>query len=339
MKKKILFCDVDALTKAYISNHSLDVWQVMIEERSLNDIPEKDLEQYQDCEVVSVFTHSETLSLNKLDKLKNLKLLTTRSTGYDHIDLAYCKKNKIIVSNVPNYGEITVAEYSLALMLMVARNVVQANKDMKNNLVNMKDYLGIDLHGKTLGVVGTGAIGRHLVRLSLAFGMKVLAYDPFPSDIVKNLGCLYVEDIKDLFKCSDIISLNCPATKDNFHLLGKEAFSLMKKGVIIINTARGSLIDTKALYQALEKGKIGGIGLDVLEDEDILTCQELALDERKENNVFYNSVLNYKLLQSDKVIVTPHIAFNSVDAVHRILRTNFETIDLFFKGQLINTVI
>ncbi len=331
-KIKVVFFDTDDMTTDYIQEHIPEEVDVFFERKTLNDVTEKDLARYGDAEIVSVFTHAKRLLANKLDLFPNLKMISTRCTGFDHIDLDYTRKRGIVVTNVPNYGAITVAEYTMGLMMATARKIRLANSDLKTNKVQMDKYMGMDLYGKTLGVIGTGAIGRHVVQLATAFGMKVLVYDPYPSEAVKQMGAQYVS-LPHIYTQSDIITLHCPATPENYHLLNKPTFQLMKQGVLIINTARGTLIDTKALYNAMKSGKVGGVGLDVLESEDVLTLREISTEEKQEGDSFLNSVINYKILQSEKAIITPHVAFNSLDAMYRILGMTLESITTFLQGK------
>lgn len=197
--------------------------------------------------------------------------------------------------------------------------------------------MGFDLAGKTIGVIGTGSIGQHVIKLAQGFGMHVIAYDLYPKPEYKKL---YAKNLDSLFRKSDIISLHVPSTPENIHMLDQKAFSIMKKGVIIINTARGDLIDTQALYQALRVGQVGGAGLDVLENEDFLVHDEIMTSSRlKDNEFLLDSAMNLKLMQFDNVICTPHIAFNTKDAIDRINDTTFENIKNFLKGKIVNSVI
>ena len=189
---------------------------------------------------------------------------------------------------------------------------------------------------KKIGVIGTGSIGQHMIQLAQGFGMSILAYDLFPK---KNLKQFYVSDIQEIFQQSDIISLHIPSTKNNRHLINKKAFQQMKKGVIIINTARGDLIDTQALYSAIKNGTVGGAGLDVLENEDFLLHDDILTEQHYTDNDFLlDSAMNLKLLQFKNVIATPHIAFDSTDAIDRINQITWNNILSFVQGKIINQV-
>jgi D-lactate dehydrogenase len=255
------------------------------------------------------------------------------------VDGEYCKAHGIKVANVAGYGEITVAEYAMGMLLDLTRNIGFSNNKLRNGIVRVNEDMGIDLSGKTVGVIGTGAIGRHFVGLCHAFGCHILASDPFPNQkLIDDKICDYV-DVNHLLEHSDIISLNCPATKENYHLINKNTIARMKDGVYIVNTARGELIDTVDLYEAIIAGKIRGAGLDVLDYEDVIIKNDIEAVKNNDKNFALYSVINAKLLQLPNVIVTPHIAFNSSDAVLRILNTSIQAICDFIGGKSITSVI
>lgn len=336
--ENILFFNADEiLINSLKNNNNLKINPVNFKE-SLNHIDLNELKPYQDIKVLSVFVHSETISNERLDFFKNLKLIATRSTGFNHIDLDYCKQRGIEVVNVPRYGETTVAEFSFGLLLNLARRIIQGRNGMSHNHIEISKYMGFDLMGKTIGIIGTGSIGRHMIRLAQGFGMNVLAYDLYPN---KELKELYVASLEEIYQKADVISLHVPSTPENYHLLNENAFNQMKKGVIILNTARGDLIDTEALYMALKNGIVGGAGLDVLENEDFLIHDDIELsnDLFKDNDFLLDSALNLKLLQFKNVIATPHIAFNSIDALNRINETTIENIEKFLTGTIQNSVL
>lgn len=334
--KTVLFFNGDSILSNYIKTHPSSHFQPIVFKESLNHISLKELEPYQNAEAISVFVHSEVINNEKLDFFKNLKVIATRSTGFNHIDLSYCSKHNIKVLNVPRYGESTVAEFAFGLLLNLTRHIIQGRNGMAHNHVEVSKYMGFDLMGKTIGIVGTGSIGQHMIQIAKGFQMKVIAYDLYPKTELKEL---YVKTLDDLFEKSDIISLHIPSTKKNYHLLDEQAFKKMKKGVIIINTARGDLIDTQALYTALKNKTVGGAGLDVLENEDFLIHDDIEINDLfKDTDFLLDSALNLKLLQFKNVIATPHIAFNSIDAVNRINETTIQNIQNFFDGHITNEV-
>lgn len=338
---KVVFFDVDKLTGQYLAARSACKCNIILLENSIETMTPEQYEQIKDAAVISVFVHSsEVMGEKLLSKFPSLKLIATRSTGYDHIDLNYCKSRAISVVNVPKYGEATVAEYTLGLLLNVSRKIITARNDMFDGVYKVKRYTGFDLYGRTIGIIGTGAIGRHVIKLAKGFGMNVLAYDLYPNEEFQRIYNINYVSLEELYAGSDIISLHAPSTKENYHLLNEQAFAKMKDGVIIINTARGDLIDGEALYKNILSGKVGGAGLDVLENEDFIIHDDIMLEQENMNiNFAINTIVNGKLLKHKNVIVTPHVAFNSSDAVHRILETTIKNIESFAEGKLINSVI
>ena len=338
---KTVFFDVDDITKNYLRQKQICDGDVILLEESMENISSRQYQQVKDAEIISVFVHT-ALRMNNasLDRYPNLKLIATRSTGYDHIDLAYCKKRGIEVVNVPKYGESTVAEFAFGVLLALNRHILQARTDMKNNFVRMNEYIGFDLYGHTIGIIGTGAIGRHMAKLAKGFGMDILAYDLYPNEEIRRIFNLQYVSLDELYEKSDIISLHAPATKENYHLLNDETFQKMKKGVIIVNTARGSLIDPEALYRAIVGKKVGGAALDVLENEDFIIHDDIILKSQDIPKDFaMNTIVNARLMQLKNVLITPHIAFNSVDAVHRILNTTLKNMNAFCQGRVENSVL
>lgn len=337
----IVFFDMDPISVRFMEDKKSSFpFTPVFEEKQLNAFSKEELAPYKEASVLSVFPHTQKIGLDLLDEFKNLKLIATRSTGFDHIDLEYCKKRDIQVRNVPRYGEATVAEFTFGLLLDLTRKITAVNQAMKAGHLSLDNYIGIDLNGRTIGVIGTGAIGRHVIRLAQGFGMKVLAYDLYPNEEVKKTGVEYVS-LDELYKHSQIITLHVPSTKENYHLLNTDAFSKMRQGVYIINTARGDLIETEALYDALQSGKIAGAGLDVLEHEELLIHDDVRFPNEKllHKETLLSSLINTKLLQAKNVIVTPHTAFNSIDAIHRILSTTLENIEAFLKKEDLNRIL
>jgi D-lactate dehydrogenase len=288
-------------------------------------------------QALSVFIYSH-VTREVLDALPELKFIATRSTGFDHIDLEACRKRGIAVSNVPSYGENTVAEHSIALLLMLSRKVHQSVLQMRSGRVDLAELTGFDLQGKTIGVIGAGHIGLHVIRIARGFGMHVLAFDvrrdPFVADL---LGFEYTT-MDRLLAESDIVTLHSPLTEKTHHLLGREQFAKMKPGAMIVNTARGGLIDTDALVEALESGKLGGAGLDVLEGEELIKEEKQLLQQPLDVERLRMAVRNRVLLARDNVVFTPHNAFNSREALVRILEVTLSNLEAFRAGQPANRV-
>ena len=199
--------------------------------------------------------------------------------------------------------------------------------------------MGIDICDKTIGIIGTGSIGAHFAKLVKAFACKVIAYDIYQNKELEEKGILKYTTLDNIFKTADVISLNCPSTKENYHMINDKTITKMKNGVYIINTARGNLIDAFALYNNLLSGKIKGAALDALEDEDIIVKNDINLIQNKDNKFLSYSVVNQKLLQLNNVIITPHIAFNSIEANIRILDGAYKNITDFINQKEIKSVI
>jgi D-lactate dehydrogenase len=300
-----------------------------------------DFSKIKDAEIVSFFGATSKGPKEVLSKIPNLKMIATRSTGYNHIDLKYCKKNQIEVCNVPRYGQNTVAEFAFGLLLNVIKKVSYSNSKLKQNECVIADTESLDLYGKTIGIIGTGSIGTAATRIAQGFGMKILAYDIFPNkDLEKQYDLKYVS-FQQLLQKSDVISLHCPLTNDNKHLIDFDAFSIMKKSAILVNTARGGLVNTEALYQALIEGEISGVGLDVFESENAITFIDKPLEyfNNLDKNQLLDVTLNLKMMLMDNVVMTPHIAFNSKEANERILKTTIENIRNYKSGKVSNSVL
>lgn len=274
-----------------------------------------------------------------IDKLKNLKAITTRSTGFDHIDLKEAKKKKIKVFNVPRYGENTVAEHTFALILALSRKITESHERTVRGNFNLEGLRGFDLKGKTIGIIGIGSIGSHVARIAKGFEMNVISYSPIKDlKLQRKLGFKYVS-LNKLLKDSDIISLHCPYNKKTHHMINKSKIKLMKKDAFIINTARGGLIDTTALVKALAKKQIQGAALDVLEEESIIKEEAQLLSKNFSKENLQNLVENHLLLTFNNVLITPHNAFNSKEALQRILDTTIENINNIVKKKKSENIV
>jgi len=288
-----------------------------------------------DYEAISVFIGSE-LNKEVLDKFPNLKLIATRSTGFDHIDLNYCKEKGIKVANVPTYGENTVAEHAFGLLLCLSHRIYDGYDRLREKGIYSYEGLeGFDLKGKTIGIIGTGNIGKHSIRIANGFEMNVIAYDAFPKpEIEKELNFQYKSTLEELLSESDIVSLHIPYLKETHHLINKENISKMKQGSILINTSRGAIIETDAFIEALKNGHLGGAGLDVFEEEGAMK-DEMGYLLKGDNKTDLKVLLeNHALIDMENVIVTPHSAFNTHEAKERILNTTIQNL----KGESRNLV-
>jgi len=300
-------------------------------------LAEKHFEKIRDAEALSVFIASRVTE-EVLERLPGLRMIATRSTGFDHIDVAACRRRGVVVSNVPTYGENTVAEHTFALILMLSRKVHKSYLQAQHGHVELAALTGFDLQGKTIGVIGAGHIGLHVIRIARGFGMRVLAFDvlrnPFLADL---LGFQYA-DLGTVLRESDIVSLHCPLTPETRHLIGAEQFRQMKLGALLVNTARGGLVDTDALAQALDTGQLGGAGLDVIEGEELIREEKELLYERQDAEKLRAALRTRMLLGRDDVVFTPHNAFNSQEALERILDTTIENLQAFAAGKPANRV-
>ncbi len=291
------------------------------------------------AEAVSVFVNSE-IKQPVLDSLTGVKFITTRSTGFDHVDGAYAKEKNIAVSNVPSYGSRTVAEFAFGLILNLSRKIYTARHQlMEGDNFDISNLKGFDLYGKTLGVVGTGRIGKNVIKIAKGFEMKIIACDSFPDlNFAKEQGFEYVS-LDDLLKNSDIVTLHAPYNPTTHHLINKQNIGLMKKTAYLINDARGELVETDALVQALSRGDIAGAGLDVLESERQLKEESELMKKGPEAFKDFKTLFeNQLLMDMQNVIVTPHIAFNTEEAVREIMETTAENLKSFAEGKVINQI-
>lgn len=335
---KIIFFDVRDNEASVLKKFCHGQYDYKLIQQPLNDKTAltDDIKQ---ADVISCFTFSR-VSADILKQFPNLKLIALRCVGFDHIDIDYCKKHNISVLNSAGYGNVTVAEFAFALILDVMRKVARSYMNLKNEHLDRDIYTGFELNGKNIGIIGTGAIGAEVIKIANGFGMNVLAYDLYPKQqLTEKYNVKYV-DLDYLLKNSDIISLHAPLTADNFHLIDKEKLKLMKQNAVIVNTARGELIDTKALYEALSENRIFGAGLDVLEAENILTKPEKSWDfDYLTDEYIKQTLINERLFKLHNVVVTPHIAYNTQEAQDRILSITMNNITSFLKNaEVINTV-
>jgi len=305
----------------------------------VEDIPDFKGKFEDPSEIISIFVGFE-IGKKELKNFPNLKQITTRSTGFDHIDIKSAEKRSILVSNVPTYGENTVAEFAFALMLSLSRKLYPAIKSVKETGdFSPEGFSGFDLKGKSIGVVGTGHIGAHVVRMANGFDMHVLGFDPHPKpELIKKYNVEYLE-LDELLKKSDIVTLHVPYMPATHHIINKKNIKLMKKGSILINTARGGLIETDALLNALDSGLLGGAGMDVLEEEGFVADEVELLEQKHPNIEKLKTVLaDHELINRENVIITPHNAFNTKEAVQRILDTTISNIHSYINGSPINSV-
>mgnify|MGYP003997289341 CR=1 FL=1 len=279
----------------------------------LPDLPEDIAGVCIDATIVSSFLG---LDWNKelLSSLPKLKLLCTRSVGSNHIDLGYCHSKGIVVCHVPDYGSHVIAEHVFALLLSTLRHIPEADRKVENGEFDYHGLRGVSLRGKTIGIVGTGKIGRKTAQIAAGFGMNIVAVDKCRTIELEDLLHVRYMELDQLLAESDIITLHLPAIKETHHMIDAHAFSLMKDGVVLVNTARGELIDSAALLDALNSGKVRYALLDVLEHE-------------------HNFEENKELIAHKSVVSTPHIAFYAEESMRNMYEDCFDSIDEYQSGK------
>jgi D-lactate dehydrogenase len=313
----------------YLMSTLPDSADILLSNSPLSEI---DSEILSKVDILLPFIHS-AVGLHEMDLMPQLKLIATRSTGYDHIDLAVASVRGIAVANVPGYGEIAVAEHTIALMLALSRKICRAYTRTRQGDYAIEGLDGFDLYGKTLGVIGAGSIGLHVIHIAQALGMHVMVYDVIHHpELADKLGFCYAS-LEDILLKSDVVTLHAPAMPDTYHLINQDNIMRMKRGAILINTARGTLVETGALLQALEAGILGGVALDALECEDEvqhMTAMAYGSYSREQLEILLQ---NYQLSRRDDVVITPHIAFNSQEAHRRILDVTVENVEAFLQDK------
>ncbi|MBR3282730.1 MAG: 2-hydroxyacid dehydrogenase [Ruminococcus sp.] len=274
------------------------------------------------CEAVCVFVN-DTVDAAVIDRLCELgvRIIALRCAGYNNVDIAYAK-DRITVVRVPAYLPYAVAEHAMALLLTSIRRIHKAYIRTRDFNFSLNGLTGFDLHGKTVGVVGTGKIGRIFIDICRGFGMKIIAYDKFPA---KDSGIDYVE-LDELFSCSDIISFHCPLTEDTYHLISRETVGQLKKGVVLLNTSRGALIDAEALLEGIKSRQIGAACLDVYEEEGDVFFNDFS------GHIIADDVLA-RLISMPNVIVTSHQAFLTEEALNNIAETTVANLLAFSNGE------
>ena len=322
--KTIIFYDSKQFEKFFFEKELYNNYSLIFKEYPLN--AETNLSYLEEnTEIISVFTSSR-LDKEVLSKFSKLKLILTRSVGFNHIDTDYCKKKNITVLNTPHYGDYTVAEFTFGILLNLIRRICYGINELKQGEMYPETF-GMELFSKTIGVIGTGGIGSKVVKIAKGFSMNVICFDTKESIDLKNEYYVKYTDLNTLCKLSDIISIHAPLVPSTFHLIDEEKLSLMKENAIIVNTSRGELIDTEALFTALIENRIKGAALDVLEFEDIISNKHPAENLNLKN--LRISLINTKLLNLPNVIATPHIAYDTKEAVDRILNTTLFNINQF----------
>ena len=297
------------------------------------------VDEFKDAEVISPFVVSR-LDVSIFDRLPELKLIATRSAGYDHIDLTACRERGFAIANVPDYGDATVAEHAFALLLALARDIVESVALTRRGGFLMAGMRGLELRDKVIAVVGTGRIGRRTIEIARGFGMRVIAYDQVQdAAAATRLGFTY-GPLDEVLAQADVVTLHVPSSPSTVGLIGERQFTAMKDRAILINTARGNVVDTEALVRALASGKLRAAGLDVLPQEPLIReeAEIFRQDRAVDTSDLKALVANHVLLRFPNVLVTPHNAYNTDAALARIMETTVTNIESFAAGRPVNLV-
>ncbi|GAB6078604.1 hydroxyacid dehydrogenase [Hydrogenobaculum acidophilum] len=330
---KIAFCELEGWEMPYIEKfiEENDLELVCFSNETIDkvDIPD-------DVEILSIFIYSK-ITKEVIDKLPELKLIVTRSTGFDHIDVAYANSKRILVCNVPSYGEESVSEYTIMLMLALARKLRETIDNVEKGVYKTSSLRGIELAGKTVGVIGTGRIGTRTALLSKCFGMNVVCYDAKPNQTLLDAGVKYV-DFEELLSTSDFVTLHVPYLPSTHHLINMENIKLFKQGSFIVNTSRGKVVETESIIYGLKQKILSGAAIDTFESEEIVMEEHLLWDENLSAETLKKALEISYLLKHPNVIITPHNAYNTKEGLQRILNTTLENIAAFIKNQPTNVV-
>jgi len=332
--KKVVFFEVEPWEQEYLK----DKLQGKVDlEFFSHRLSYDNVHEAAQADYISSFIYSD-LSHQVIDHLRKLKGIATMSVGVDHIDVEEAHRRGVIITNVPSYGPNTVAEHAMALLLSISRRIVESVERTRHGLFDYNGLAGWDLKGKTIGVIGTGKIGAHVVRIANGLDMKIIAYDPFPSEeLTSKFGAEYMT-LEKLLSQSDVITLHVPLTDKNKHMLSDKEFKQMKKGMTVINTARGALIDPEALVEALNNGTVKHAGIDVFEQESLLTEERQLKSRYFKLQEFQSAMTNHVLLHHPKVTATPHNAFNSEESIKNILDTTVDNVIGLVTGDPVNVV-
>lgn len=282
------------------------------------------------ADVVCVFVNDKlTRPVLEILAAKGVKIIALRCAGFNNLDLDAAKELGLKVCRVPAYSPEAVAEHALAMIMTLNRKTHKAYNRVREQNFSLQSLLGFDIHGKTVGVIGTGNIGKAFIRIMLGMGCKVIAFDLFPDEKLVEKGVSYLS-LDEVIRQSDIISLHCPLTDDTFHLINKDTLNKMKKGVMIINTGRGKLIDTKDAIYALKSGQIGYLGIDVYEQEEKLFFRDLSADIIQDDQI-------QRLMSFPNVLLTAHQAFFTKEAITQIAQVTLGNIDDLVNGRTLQT--
>lgn len=332
--RKVVFFDTQTGDKRYYTRAFKNVYTIEIVYTS-EPLTEVTARRYNDAAVASVSVTSD-VNENAIAKMPDLEYIASRSTGVNHINIPATAYHDVLVSTVSTHVEATVAEHTIMLLLALARRLPEAMQQIQERVVDHAEITGLEVAGKTMGIIGCGRIGRRVARIAASLGMNVIGYDPQPEED----ECISYVERSELLATSDVISLHSPLNDETHHLIDTGALAEMKSGALLLNTASGGLIDTRALIDALFSGRIAGAGLDVLEGEQLLRLDEeislLHPEVRKQDLLLHAE--HEALLRIPSVIITPHNGFNSHDALERIRQETAENIKQYLKHEPQNLV-
>lgn len=310
---------LDAANAAAQANHELIYFDAKLDPRTVPLV--------EGCDAVCAFVNdnlgAETM---KLLAAHGIRFVVLRSTGFNNVDMHAASAHGIKVARVTVYSPFSVAEHAVGLIMMLNRKLYRAYNRVRDDNFALDGLLGFDLHGRTVGVVGTGKIGVIFAQIMHGFGCQLLGYDPYPNPHFETIGAARYVELPELFENADIISLHVPLFPETYHLVDSDAIAQMKPGVMLINTSRGGLIDTRAAIDGIKSGKIGYLGIDVYEQEDDLFFEDLS------DTVIQDE--DFQLLQSfPNVVITAHQAFFTRDALEDITSTTIENLSDFEQGR------
>ena len=320
-----------------IENCNITFFKECLTEEFLDSVPQKLLDE---TTAISVFINSK-ISKEILTRFKNLRIVSTRSTAYDHICIEACSDKNIALVNVPDYGKVSVAQYTMGAILSLVRNFPRANYAVRGEKISYNNLVGRDLTSMTLGIIGTGAIGEGVCRLAKAFGMKVIGYDITPKrEILDKYDFIYMSK-DEVIKNSDVISLHLPYYEGVKFLVDDKFLSKCKDGVYLVNTSQSELTDLKSVVKYLKNGKLKGFAMDFLTCDKIsYACSNVLPSEASSGGSCTSSNKYFEeLLSFENVIVTPHIAYFTQEAVDLILKKTFENIKKALQGDKMCRVV
>lgn len=322
--KKIAFFDTKPYDRTYFDKYGKN-YEITYFEEKLNHHTAKITEGF-DGVCAFVNSNINKMAVERMHE-RGVKILAMRCAGFSNVDIA-AAAGKLAVVRVPAYSPHAVAEHTLALLLALNRRIYRAYIRTRDFNFNINGLTGIDLYGKTAGIIGTGKIGRTFIDLCKGLGMKVIAYDPYPAE---GSGIEYVP-LDTLFRESDVISLHCPLTESSYHIIDREALGKMKDGAFLLNTSRGALVDSEALLEALTAGKLRGAALDVYEEEANLFYEDMSDKIIKDDTLAL-------LVSRPNVLITSHQAFLTEEALDNIASVTIQNFDEFFAGKSLTNEI